>query len=326
MMKRELISVLPTLALAVLLGSTSGFPGVAAAADTFISIGTGGVTGMYYPTGGAICREVNKGRSRHRIRCTVDSTSGSVYNIRNTVSGELDFGIAQSDVQYKAVHGDKPFEQKVSKLRAVFSIYPETALLVVRADAGIRSGTDMKGKRINIGNTGSGTLATAQVVLDAFNLKKDDLKLAAGYRSSEQGNALRKNKIDGFIFLVGHPNGTLIDIFSSTDARLVPLVGPGIDRLLRKHPYYVKASTPGGIYRGVDEDVPTFAVKATVITSADESDEIVYEVVKSVFDNLESLKRLHPAYAHLTHEEMLDGLSAPLHPGALKYYKEKGWR
>ena len=309
-----------------LLLDTSGTVGVAQAADRFISIGTGGVTGLYYPTGGAICREVNKARARHHIRCTVESTSGSVYNVRNAVAGELDFGIVQSDVQYKAYRGQKPFDHKETGLRAVFSIHPETALLVVRADAGIRSGKDMKGKRINIGNPGSGTVATAEVVLQAFGMTRKDLKRAAELRSTEQGDALKHNRIDGFFFLVGHPNGALKDVFFSTDARLVPLTGPGIDRIVKKYPYYVKSVTPGGIYRGVDKDVPTFAVKATFITSANEPDEVVYQVVKSVFDNLESFKQLHPAYRNLTHEKMLEGLSAPLHPGALKYYKERGWK
>jgi hypothetical protein len=300
-------------------------PRISRAADQFISIGTGGVTGVYYPTGGAICRQVNKERSRHHIRCTVEATGGSVYNVKNVLAGELDFGIAQSDVQYKAVHGEDPFDSRQSKLRAVFSIHPETAILVVRAQAGIGKAQDMKGKRINIGNPGSGTLATAEVVLDAIGMKKDDLALAGDLRSSEHGDALRDNKIDGFFFLVGHPNGGLKDIFYSTEARLVPLVGPGFDKIVKQYPYYVKASTPGGIYRGVDKDVPTFAVKATFVNSADVPDNVVYELVKAVFDDLDSFKKLHPAYEHLTHEQMLEGLSAPLHPGAIKYYKEKGW-
>lgn len=291
----------------------------------FISIGTGGVTGVYYPTGGAICRRVNQDRERHNIRCSVESTGGSVYNTKNVLAGELDFGIVQSDVQYKAVHGEDPFDGEQDKLRAVLSIHPETAILVVRADSGIRKPEDMKGKRINIGNPGSGTLATAEVVLDALGMQKSDLALAGDLRSSEHGDALRDNKIDGFFFLVGHPNGGLKDIFFSTDARLVPLTGPAFDQIVDQYPYYVKASTPGGIYRGVPDAVPTFAVKATFVSSADVPENVVYEVVKAVFDDLDAFKGLHPAYENLTHEMMLEGLSAPLHPGAEKYYKEKGW-
>ena len=326
MRKHTSALVLPALAVAALLVTISGAGPAALAADTFISIGTGGVTGLYYPTGGAICREVNRERRRHHIRCTVESTSGSVYNIENVVDGNLDFGIAQSDVQYRAIHGEVPFDRKESKLRSVFSIHPETAILVVRADAGIRTAKDMKGKRINIGNPGSGTLATAEVVLNALGIRKQDLKLAGDLRSSEQAEALRTNRIDGFFFLVGHPNGDLKDVFLSTDARMVPLTGPGIDQIVRKYPYYVKASTPGGVYRGVNTAVPTFAVKATFVTSADQSAKVVYEVVKSVFEDLDGFRKLHPAFENLTHEQMLEGLSAPLHPGALKYYREKGWK
>ena len=290
----------------------------------FITIGTGGVTGVYYPTGGAICRLVNEKRKMHQIRCSVESTGGSVYNTKNVVARELDFGIAQSDVQWKAWNGVKPFNAKQSKLRAVFSIHPETAVLVVREDAGIKRLSQIRGKRINVGNPGSGTLATATDVLSAVSISKGDLKLAGSLKSAEHGDALRDNKIDGFFFLVGHPNGGLKDIFFSVNARLIALQGAGIDALVAKHPYYVHADTPGGLYRNVDKPVPTFAVKATFISSSDVSDKVVYEVAKSVFSNLDQFKKLHPAYRHLTAKKMLQGLSAPLHDGAKRYYKKAG--
>ena len=293
-------------------------------AAKFITIGTGGVTGVYYPTGGAICRLVNKGRAQHGIRCSAESTGGSVYNVKNVISRELDFGIAQSDVHWKAWNGVDPFDAKQSKLRSVFSIHPETAILVVRADAGIKQLSDIRGKRINIGNPGSGTLATAEDVLAAINMKPEDLALAGSLKSAEQGDALRDNKHDGFFFLVGHPNGGIKDIFFSVDARMIPLVGPGIDKLVAKYPYYVHAKTPGGQYRGVDQDVDTFAVKATMITSSDVDEELVYTLVKAVFSDLEEFKALHPAYRDLTAKDMLQGLTAPLHKGAVKYFKEAG--
>lgn len=293
-------------------------------AAKFISIGTGGVTGVYYPTGGAICRRVNKGKKEHGIRCSVESTGGSVYNTKNILTGELDFGIAQSDIQWKAVNGVKPFTKKETKLRSAFSVHSETAILVVRAASGIKKAADIKGKRINLGNPGSGQESTSQEVLKTLGLKKGDLSLAGSLRSSEQGDALRDNKIDGFFYTVGHPNGGIKDIFFSTDARLIPLTGPGFDKLVKGAPYYVHAETPGGIYRGVEKAVKTFAVKATFITSSDVPDDVVYTVVKAVFDDLPAFKKLHPAYRHLTAEKMLQGLSAPIHPGAMKYYKEKG--
>ena len=293
-------------------------------AAKFITIGTGGVTGVYYPTGGAICRLVNEKRRQHGTRCSVESTGGSVYNTKNVVAGQLDFGIAQSDVQWKAWNGVKPFDGKQTDLRAVFSIHPETAVLVVRADAGISALSDIRGKRINVGNPGSGTLATATDVLSAIGMSQSDLQLAGSLKSAEQGDALRDNKMDGFFFLVGHPNGGLKDIFFSVDARLIPLTGAGIDALVARHPYYVHAQTPGGLYRNVPSPVDTFAVKATFVSSTKVSDQTVYLVVKSVFENLDRFKKLHPAYRHLTPQKMLEGLSAPVHDGAKRYYKEAG--
>jgi TRAP transporter TAXI family solute receptor len=295
-------------------------------AAKFISIGTGGVTGVYYPTGGAICRRVNKGRKMHGIRCSVESTGGSVYNTKNVLAGELDFGVAQSDVQWKAVNGVKPFNKKERKLRAVFSVHPETAILVVRKDSGIRRAGDIKGKRINLGNPGSGQESTSYSVLKALGVSKGDLSLAGTLRSSEQGDALRDNKIDGFFYTVGHPNGGIKDIFFSTDALLIPLVESGIKKLVKGAPYYVMTETPGGIYRGVSKPVPTFAVKATFVTSSDVPNDVVYQVVKAVFSDLPAFKKLHPAYRHLTEKQMLQGLSAPVHAGAMKYYKERGWK
>lgn len=291
----------------------------------FVTIGTGGVTGVYYPTGGAICKRVSDHREAHGIQCNVESTGGSVYNVKNVASGELDFGIAQSDVQWKAARGEAPFTTPLGDIRAMFSLHPETAVLVVRRDAGIEGPADLTGKRINLGNPGSGQEATARVILDALGLPAEGLALAGSLRSSEQGDALRDNRIDGFLYTVGHPNGGLKDILYSVDATILALDGAPFERLVGAHPYYIVAETPGGMYNGVVEPVPTIAVKATMITSARVPDEVVYHVTKAVFDDLDAFKALHPAYRDLTPERMLEGLSAPLHPGAQRYYQERGW-
>ncbi|MDH5751506.1 MAG: TAXI family TRAP transporter solute-binding subunit [Deltaproteobacteria bacterium] len=307
------------LALGLLLSGTGP-----ASASKLVFIGTGGVTGVYYPTGGAICRLLNTERRVHGVRCAVESTGGSVYNIINVLNGDLDFGIAQTDVQWKAVNGKGKFTEKAEKLRSVFSIHSETAALVVRADSGITRASEIKGRKINLGNIGSGQRETSQDVLKVLNLTEADLKLAGDISSSDQGVALADGRIDGFFYMVGHPNEGMKDIFYMVKARLIPLSGPGFEQLVKENNYYVNSKTPGGIYRGVSEDVPTFAVKATLVTSSNVPDEIVYLVVKSVFSDLERFKALHPAYANLTAKSMLEGLSAPLHPGALRYYKEHG--
>lgn len=300
----------------------------AAFAEEFITIGTGGVTGVYYPTGGAICRLVNKDRKVHGIRCSVESTGGSVYNINTIREGELEFGVAQSDWQYHAYHGTSQFADAgpFENLRAVFSIHPEPFTVVARADAGITNFDDLKGKRVNVGNPGSGQRGTMEVLMDALGWTMDDFALATELKAAEQSAALCDNQIDAMVYTVGHPSGSIQEATTACDSVLVNVVGPAVDGLIADNPFYRVATIPGGMYRGNDEDVTTFGVGATLVTSSDVSDEAVYQLVKAVFDNFDDFKSLHPAFAELKPEEMIhDGLSAPLHDGALRYYKEQGW-
>ncbi|MEX0368003.1 MAG: TAXI family TRAP transporter solute-binding subunit [Ruegeria sp.] len=307
---------------------TAALMAPAAYAEEFITIGTGGVTGDYYPTGGAICRLVNKGRKEHGVRCSVESTGGSVYNINTIREGELEFGVAQSDWQYHAYNGSSKFEEAgpFEDLRAVFSVHPEPFTVVARADAGISSFEDLKGKRVNIGNPGSGQRGTMDVVLEAMGWTTDDLALASELKAAEQSAALCDNQIDAMIYTVGHPSGSIQEATTACDSVLVNVTGDAIQGLIDDNSYYRAATIPGGMYRGSDGDTQTFGVGATFVTSANVSDDAVYAVVSSVFEDFDAFKKLHPAFANLKPEEMVkDGLSAPLHPGAAKYYKEKGW-
>lgn len=297
-----------------------------AQAARFISIGTGGINGVYFPVGGAICRLVNQNRKTHGLRCSVESTGGSVYNIRNVLSGELEFGFAQSDVQWRAWNGAAPFTAKETKLRSVFSLYGETAMLVVRKDAKIANATEIRGKRINLGNPGSGQRATADVVLNVLGLKEADLALAGRYHSVEQGDALRDGRIDGFFYMVGHPAPGIRDLFNAMDATMLPLTGPGFERMTWDTKYYVKDDIPGGLYRGVPQPVKTFSVKATLVTTSDVEDEVVYNVVKAVFDDIEAFRKMHPALGLLKERAMFETLTAPIHPGAQRFYEEKALR
>ncbi|WP_339848663.1 TAXI family TRAP transporter solute-binding subunit [uncultured Nisaea sp.] len=310
---------------ASLVGATQG---VSAAEQQFITIGTGGVTGVYYPTGGAICRLVNKGRKEHGIRCSVESTGGSIYNINTIRAGELDMGVAQSDWQYHAYNGTSKFADAgpFKDLRAVFSVHAEPVTILARADGGIKNVTDLKGKRVNIGNAGSGTRGTWEVMEEALGWDRSDLKLAAELKSAETGQALCDNKIDAYFWLVGHPSALTKESVASCGAVLVNATGPAIDKLVADNSYYRKATIPGGMYSSNPEDVHTFGVGATFVSSTAVSDDVVYEVVKAVFENFDDFKKLHPAFGHLKESEMVkDGLSAPIHGGAAKYYKEKGW-
>ncbi|QID16544.1 TAXI family TRAP transporter solute-binding subunit [Nitrogeniibacter mangrovi] len=298
------------------------------AAQQFVSIGTGGVTGVYYPTGGAICRLVNKHRKEHGIRCSAESTGGSVYNINSVRAGELEFGVAQSDWQYHAYHGTSKFAEQgpFEKLRSVFSIHPEPFTVLARKDSGITKFEDIKGKKVNVGNPGSGQRATMEVVMKAFGMTMDDFAVAAELKGSEMAQAVCDGKIDVMVYTVGHPAAAITEATTTCDLNLVNVVGPQIDKLVADNPFYRKAVIPGGMYAGNPEDTTTFGVGATLITSADVPDEVVYTVVKAVFDNFADFKKLHPAFANLKEAEMIkDGLSAPLHPGAIKYYKERGW-
>jgi TRAP transporter TAXI family solute receptor len=300
----------------------------AAYAEEFITIGTGGVTGVYYPTGGAICRLVNKGRKEHGIRCSVESTGGSVYNINTIREGELEFGVAQSDWQYHAYNGTSKFEDKgaFEGLRAVFSVHPEPFTLVARADAGISSFADLKGKRVNIGNPGSGQRGTMEVLLEEMGWTTDDFALATELKAAEQSAALCDNQIDAMVYTVGHPSGSIQEATTACDSVLVNVSGEAVDKLIADNSFYRSASIPGGMYRGSAADTATFGVGATFVTSDAVSEEAVYAVVSSVFNNIDDFKKLHPAFAHLDPKAMATaGLSAPLHPGAAKYYKEQGW-
>ena len=299
----------------------------AVAQEKFITIGTGGQTGVYFVVGQSICRLVNRGTADHNLKCTAPSTGGSIANINAIKAGDMDMGVAQSDWQYHAYNGTSQFEgDKFDKLRAVFSVHGEPFNVIARKDSGITSFDDLKGKRVNIGNPGSGQRATMEVVMNAKGWTLGDFALASELKPAEQAAALGDNKVDAIIYTVGHPNGSIQEAVSTIDAELVNVTGPEIDQLIADNPFYAAATIPGGMYKGTDSDVNTFGVKATFVTSADVDDDVVYETVKAVFENFDRFKRLHPAFENLTEEEMISGgLSAPLHDGAAKYYKERGW-
>ena len=323
-MKKTLIGSLT--AAGLIAASIAAIP-THAADQRFISIGTGGVTGVYYPTGGAICRLVNKDRKDHGIRCSAESTGGSIYNINTIRAGELEFGVAQSDWQFHAYNGTSKFEDqgKFEDLRAVFSVHPEPVTVIASDASGVNTLTDVKGKRLNIGNPGSGTRGTWDVIEEALGWERSDLKLAAEMKSAETGAAVCDGKIDAYFWLVGHPSALTQESLATCDAHLVSVEGEAIDKLIADNPFYRSATIPAGMYNN-ETDIKTFGVGATFVTSAQVPDDAVYTVVKAVFDNFDQFKKLHPAFANLTEAEMItDALSAPLHDGAAKYYKERGW-
>lgn len=315
-------------ALAAVLGSAllvGGDPAVAQ--QKFVTVGTGGVTGVYYAVGGAICRLMNQNRKETGIRCSVESTGGSVFNVNSIQSGDLDFGMSQSDVQYNAVNGAKQFEGKAyADLRAVFGVHAEPFTVLARPDAAVTKFEDFNGKRFNVGNPGSGTRASMEELLSKIGWSMSNFSLASELKADEQGSALCDNKIDGFFYGVGHPSAAIQDPTTACGAKLIALEGDAVDALVEANAYYSHAIIPGGMYANNPNDTKTYGVRATLVTSAGQPEEVVYALVKAVFENFEDFKGLHPAFADLDPKEMISaGLSAPLHPGAERYYKEKGW-
>ncbi len=298
------------------------------AQEKFITIGTGGQTGVYYVVGQSICKLVNRGSAEHGLKCTAPSTGGSIANINAIKAGDQDMGVAQSDWQFHALNGTSKFEESGAfpELRAVFSVHPEPFTVVARDDAGVMEFDQLKGKRVNVGNPGSGQRGTMEVLLEKKGWTMADFSLASELKAAEQSQALCDNKVDAIIYTVGHPNGSIQEATTSCAARLIPVQGHDVDDLVEKNPYYSQATIPGGMYAGNDKDTKTFGVRATFVSSTSVDPDTVYAVVKAVFDNFDRFKRLHPAFENLKEEEMIAyGLSAPLHEGAERYYKERGW-
>ncbi len=293
----------------------------------FYTIGTGGVTGVYYPTGGAIARIVNKKKAEYNMRLTVESTGGSVYNINAIMSGDLDFGVVQSDRQYQAINGLAEWKDKgpQKELRALFSVHPESITLMAGSDTGVNTIADLKGKHVNIGNPGSGQRQNSIDALAAVGIDHEKDIKAESVKAAEAPGLLQDGRIDAFFYTVGHPSGAFKEATSGARAvKFIPVVLP--DSFYEKFPYYAPSYVPVDQYPAAEnkKNVDTFGVKATFVTHSRISNDVAYALVKEVFENFEDFKKLHPAYAVLTKEGMMQGLSAPLHPGAKKYFMEVG--
>ncbi|MDM8557796.1 TAXI family TRAP transporter solute-binding subunit [Candidatus Parabeggiatoa sp. HSG14] len=298
-------------------------------ATDFFTIGTGGITGLYFPMGVVICRWVNTQTPETNLHCTVEATDGSVANINQIKEGTIAFGLAQSDVIYQLYRGINRFKGKAYKnLRSVMAIYPEVLTLVVNKNAGISVLQDIKGKRINVGNPGSGTEVITTATFNEAGFSKQDLALAAAFSLTECPTALQKGQIDGYFFMVGHPTANIRIANSLTAIDIIPLENKVISQMVKKFPYLIKGTIPWGLYEGIDEKVvQSIGVKATLVTSVDTSDELVRLVVKTILDNFEYLKYVNPLLRQeaVTKKGLTEGrFSAPLHPAAKKYYQEMG--
>lgn len=297
------------------------------AQDNIITIGTGSETGVYFPAGGAICRMVNRSRKDHGIRCYVESTGGSVYNLRALREGEISFGIVQSDWQYNAFNGKGAFVDgpAFKDLRSVFSLHSEMFTVAASKDSGIKDFSDLKGKRVNMGDPGSGMRQIMQNLMEAKHWTNRSFSEAKEMKPVDAAKALCEGKIDAMVFAAGHPNGLIQEVTTSCGAKLIPVTGTDVETLLKNSPFYARTAIPGGMYPENAQNIPTFGIKATLVTTADADEETVYQMTKAVFENFDSFKTLHFVFATLDKSRMVSaGLTAPLHPGALRYFREAG--
>lgn len=292
---------------------------------SLVTIGTGSVSGTYYPTGNNICKLVNMYEKDTAIKCTIEATSGSVYNINSIKNNTLEIAIAQSDMVHQAYNGVGKFQNNGStNLRAIMSIYPELLTFVVNKNANITKLEDIKNKKINVGEIGSGSESSVKILFANSNISTKELAKEERLNPTDMQQALIDGKIDGYFFVLGHPNNTIKELAQKMDIAILPLQGQNIDSIIAQYPYYSTSLIKANTYQGVNEDVNTYGVKAILITSTNTSEKIIYQITKAIVDNFDEFKTLHPAYANMTKETLLDSLSIPLHDGAKKYYQEKG--
>lgn len=292
--------------------------------EVFASIGNGQLNGIYYPVGKAICQIVNRDLRTHGVRCSPEATPGSVYNIGALKSGELEFAIVQSDVQFAAYHGDDPWTGNAfADLRSVFSLYPEPVTAIARADAHIKELAELAGRRVNVGGRGSGIRATWNTIEAALGWDDQQRVRPAELRAGASAAALCSGAIDASLMIIGHPSSLVRSQLDACATNFVAITGPAIDKLVDDRPYYQIETIPSKDY-GAASDVPTFGGRATLVTSASVDARIVAVIAKELLTHLSELRTLHPALARLTAGQMIkDGLTAPLHPGAARVYKER---
>ncbi len=302
-------------------------PEASKAEGKYITIGTGGVTGVYYPAGGAICRLVNRGRKTHGIRCSVESTGGSIDNLLALRKKEIDIAVVQSDWQYHAYNGTDYFsdQEPLKNLRSLFSLHSEPLTVIVRKDSGITNFDQIKGKKVNFSNVGSGIRATMEFIIAQKGWKLSDFEKVFELRPTDQTAALCNKEIDVMVYAAGHPNGAVQEATTTCETTIISVSGPDIDKLIQKYPFYAYTTITGGMYNGTPNDVKTIGVKATFVTTEATDEETVYQVVKAVFDNFDNFKTLHPVFSTLDPQRLVhEGNTAPLHKGAARYFKEKG--
>jgi len=313
----------------VLLSLLCGLASAVAAAERrqLVSLGTGGITGVYYPTGGAICRLVNQSRKQHGIRCAVQSTPGSVANINRVRAGEMELGLAESGWLYQAWTGRGHFSDRgpATGLRTLFKLFPEYLTVLARPGAGIQTFDDIRNKRISIGKPGTSQRSTINALMQSNDWGLQDFSVALSLGAAEQAGALCEGRIDVMIYTVGLPSGATKEAARECGGQLVSVAQRNAHSLTIDNPHYMPMVIRAGVYPHNQQDVTTVGVNATFFANEALSEEVAYAVVKALFEQFEQFRAMHPAFAALDPAQMVKGpYPAPLHPGAERYFREAG--
>ena len=287
----------------------------------FLNIGTGGTAGTYYPIGGAMAEILNK--EIPGMSASAQSTGASVANVNMLGDGTIDLATVQNDIAYYAAHGTEMFvDKKVDGLKGVASLYPETCQFVTLKSSGIKSLSELKGKRIAVGAVGSGVEANVRQILAAYGISYDDID--AQYLSFAEGaSALKDGNVDVAVLTAGYPTASVQDIAAQNPVRLLPVEDKIADDLIAQYPFYTKTVIPGGTYAGFDEAVPSVSVMAMLVAGPTVNEELGYKVTKAIFSHLDRLQAAHAVGKQITRDSVKAGMSLPMNEGAEKYFNEK---
>ncbi len=283
-----------------------------------ISIVTGGTGGTYYPLGGAMATIISDNTD---VEATAQSSGASAENMQALADGNADIAFTQTDIASYAKNGVLMFEgNKIENVQAIGTLYPETIQIVTLADSGINSIEDLKGKTVSVGAPGSGTLANAQQILEVHGMSFDDLN-AQNLAFDESTEGIQDGNIDAAFITSGTPTGSVDALGAVKGVKLIPIEQEKINSLIAKYPYYAKEVVSKGTY-GLTEDVSSVAVLAMLVVSTELNEDTVYDITKAIFENTDKIS--HAKGKLITAESALDGVGIDLHPGAVKYFTEKG--
>lgn len=295
-----------------------------ASAASYMSIATGGTTGTYYAIGGALAAAVTKGG---KIQCTAETGNASVANANLVASKGIEIAFVQNDITYWAYNGELMFKGKPLKdIRTVCSLYPENVQVVIAKNAGINNIDDLKGKRVGVGAPGSGVEGDVQAIFKVAGLTYNELKKADFLDFAQTASRFKDNQIDAGFVVAGFPTAAIMDLTTTKDVGLLNFSDDMLKKLHKAYPFFVKSTIPAKTYKGIDKPVNTPAVMAILITNKSVPEEEIYQFLTAMFTNLKDVAAVHAKGKEITLKGALDGLTAPLHPGAVKFFKEKGMK